>query len=126
MIMRRYDLGNRASSIREMSCRPPLPHVSSSTPVFSHARDVPAPLLLSVSAYNQPQGDEGLKMRAEALSQVLPFVSCSRPRVQNAALWSLERMAEDHTSGKRVGGGKNVDYVCIHSLPFPFSFRWMV
>lgn len=44
-------------------------------------------------------------MRAEALSQVLPFVSCSRPRVQNAALWSLERMAEDHSSGG-VGGGK--------------------
>ena len=53
-------------------------------------------------------------MRAEALSQVLPFVSCSRPRVQNAALWSLERIAEDHTSGRREGGREGgSEFVCV-------------
>lgn len=51
--------------------------------------------------YNQVQGDYGLEMRAEALSQLIPFIMCPRPRVQHAALWSLERMAEDQSPGKQ-------------------------
>ncbi|CAM9729618.1 unnamed protein product, partial [Ectocarpus sp. 12 AP-2014] len=47
--------------------------------------------------FNQPQGEEGLEMRTEALSQLLPFIACSRPRVQHASLRALERMAEDQS-----------------------------
>lgn len=49
--------------------------------------------------YNQVQEDEGLEMRMEALSQLVPFLACPLPRVQHASLWSLERMAEDQSPG---------------------------
>lgn len=68
---------------------------------------LPTVRVVSVMAvFNQPQGEEGQEMRTEALSQVLPFTSCnnnnintSNPRVQHAALRSLERMAEDQNPG---------------------------
>lgn len=60
---------------------------------------LPRPPPLPGTVFNQPQGEEGLEMRTEALSQLLPFIACSRPRVQHAALWALERMAEDQSPG---------------------------
>lgn len=47
--------------------------------------------------YNKQQGDKGYEIREEALLQLLPFVGCNLPRVQHAALMSLERMAEDQS-----------------------------
>lgn len=49
--------------------------------------------------YNKQQGDKGYEIREEALLQLLPFVGCNLPRVQHAALMSLERMAEDQSPG---------------------------
>lgn len=77
--------------IAVVPCRTLLP-----SPFFHAGVSLVAPIS---PVFNQPQGEEGLEMRTEALSQLLPFVACPTPRVQHAALWSLERMAEDQSPG---------------------------
>ncbi|CAN0226501.1 unnamed protein product [Pylaiella littoralis] len=64
---------------------------------WQHQHAALSALGILADVFNQPQGEEGLEMRTEALSQLLPFVACPTPRVQHAALWSLERMAEDQS-----------------------------
>lgn len=50
--------------------------------------------------YNRPSELEASEIRVEVLSQLLPFLSSSFPRIQHASLLSLERLAEEHGSGK--------------------------
>lgn len=57
-------------------------------------------LFVRGAVYNQVPEDYGIEIKAEAVSQLLPFFSVALPRVQHAALWSLERIAEDQSPGK--------------------------